>query len=252
MNSATDTENFNPDTDFWKGGGGIYNGEGAVLTLLNSTVSGNSSVKMDGGGIYGFPGSTASIVNSTIDNNTAGNVGGGLRMLGNATIENSTISGNEALAWYGGAFFLTDGVIDVINSSIIGNISPSWAPEAIFVGTFGPPSATLNLANSIVANATGGCFLAPWGAGAVAINSGGHNIGSDNTCNLTAAGDQPNTDPLVGALADNGGPTLTHALLAGSPAIDAGDGSLCPPADQRGVPRPQGAGCDIGSFEFEP
>ena len=156
------------------------------------------------------------------------------------------------LGWYGGAFFLTDGVIDVVNSSIIGYVSPPWAPEAIFVGTFGPPSATLNLTNSIVANATGDCFLAPWGAGAVAINSGGHNIGSDSTCNLTAAGDQPDTDPMVDVLADNGGPTLTHALLAGSPAIDAGDDSLCPATDQRGVSRPLGAHCDIGSFEFVP
>jgi beta-glucanase (GH16 family) len=252
INNTTDTESFNPDTDFWKGGGGIYNGGNAVLNLLNSTVSSNTSVKMDGGGIYGFPGSTATIVNSTINNNTAGNVGGGLRMLGNATIENSTISANEALGWYGGAFFLTDGVIDVLNSSIVGNISPPWAPEAIFVGTFGPPSATLNLTNSIVANATGGCFLAPWGAGAVAINSLGHNIGRDDTCFLTAAGDQQNTNPLVGPLAANGGPTLTHALLAGSPAIDAGDDSACPATDQRGVARPQGASCDIGSFELEP
>jgi hypothetical protein len=52
-------------------------------------------------------------------------------------------------------------------------------------------------------------------------------------------------------LADNGGPTLTHALLAGSPAIDAADAAVCPATDQRGVARPQGSACDVGSFEFE-
>jgi hypothetical protein len=64
-------------------------------------------------------------------------------------------------------------------------------------------------------------------------------------------GDQPSTDPLVGPLADNGGPTLTHALLEGSPAIDAGDDSVCPAVDQRGIARPQGAACDVGSYEQE-
>ena len=54
---------------------------------------------------------------------------------------------------------------------------------------------------------------------------------------------------LTGPLAENGGPTLTHALLAGSPAINAGDDSACPATDQRGVARPQGPHCDIGSVE---
>jgi beta-glucanase (GH16 family) len=249
-NNVADTDSFDPNTDFWKGGGGIYNGGGASLSLVDSTVSGNSTTLMDGGGIYGFQGSTANIVNSTLSGNTAGNTGGGMRMLGNASIVNSTISGNEALAWYGGALFLTDGVMDLVNSTIADNVSPLGAPEVIFVGTFGPANATLMLTNSIVANATGGCFIAPWGSGAVDITSGGHNIGSDDTCNLTAPGDMPNIDPMVGPLANNGGPTLTHALLAGSPAIDAGDDSVCPATDQRGVARD--AACDIGSYEFVP
>jgi hypothetical protein len=248
--NVADTDSFDPNTDFWKGGGGIYNGGGATLSLVDSTLSGNRTTSMDGGGLYGFQGSTATIARSTISGNQAGNTGGGMRMLGDATIENSTLSGNQSLGWYGGAIFLTDGVMDVLNSTIVGNIGPDWAASAIFVGTFGPANATLTFTNSIVAhNQWFGCFVAPWGSGTVTLASGGHNIGSDDSCNMTATGDQVFVDPMVGPLADNGGPTWTHALQTGSPAIDAGDDSLCPATDQRGVARPQGAACDIGAYE---
>jgi hypothetical protein len=72
---------------------------------------------------------------------------------------------------------------------------------------------------------------------------------TDATCS-PGASDLVVADPLLGSLADNGGPTLTHALLAGSPAIDAGDNAVCPATDQRGVARD--AACDIGSFEYVP
>ena len=83
---------------------------------------------------------------------------------------------------------------------------------------------------------------------------GGDTIG----CSFTpATGDLVNVDPMLGLLQDNGGPTLTHAILADSPAIDSGNpavpgigGAACPQTDQRGVLRPQGAACDIGAFEF--
>ena len=83
------------------------------------------------------------------------------------------------------------------------------------------------------------------------MTSQGHNLDSDNTCNLSSVGDLPNTDPLLGPLQDNGGPTETHALLPESPAIDAGDNAACPSTDQRGIIRPQGSACDIGAFELE-
>ena len=86
--------------------------------------------------------------------------------------------------------------------------------------------------------ALGGSIVSAW-----------HNLVGDSSCGFGATGDQQNTDPLLGPLADNGGPTLTHALLAGSPAIDAGGTTL--PGDQRGVPRPQGTVDDIGAFEAE-
>jgi uncharacterized repeat protein (TIGR01451 family) len=88
----------------------------------------------------------------------------------------------------------------------------------------------------------------------VRVVSHGDSISSDNTCNFTGAGDRNNTNPLLGPLANNGGSTFTHALLPGSPAIDAVTHSACPPpsTDQRGITRPQGTACDIGAYEAPP
>jgi hypothetical protein len=83
------------------------------------------------------------------------------------------------------------------------------------------------------------------------IVSGGHNLDRDGTCSLAATGDQPHTDPLLGPLQDNRGPTWIHALLPGSPAVNAGTNPDCPATDQRGITRPQGPPCDIGAFEFD-
>jgi hypothetical protein len=81
---------------------------------------------------------------------------------------------------------------------------------------------------------------------------GGHNLCSDASANFTMPNSRNNVDPLLEELTDNGGPTPTMALRLGSPAIDAGDDSACPPSDQRGVPRPQGFACDIGAYELAP
>jgi hypothetical protein len=233
--------------DFWQGGGGIYSGDGASLTLVDSTVTGNTA-GWSGGGVYSFFNTSTTITRSTISNNVSNDVGGGLRLLGNADITNSTISGNVSTGWYGGAMFITDGVVNMVNSTVADNVSPAGAPAAVFVGTFTDASATLNLGNSIVAaNVTEGCFLAPWGSGPVAINSLGSNVFSDGTC-FPVGGDQIVVDALLGPLADNGGPTETQALLPGSPAIDTADNAVCPATDQRGVPRD--ATCDVGAYEF--
>jgi hypothetical protein len=118
--------------------------------------------------------------------------------------------------------------------------------------------ADLDLSNTIVAdNSPGNCPFEYYGA------SSGFNIDDDGSCGLTDPTDLPNTDPMLGALQDNGGPTFTHALLPGSPAINAipltdctydDDGDPDTPEvplaeDQRGVARPQGEGCDIGAYE---
>ncbi len=161
-------------------------------------------------------------------------MGGGIRSLGNMTLTNTTLSGNTSIAWYGGAAFHTDGVLELLNSTVTANVSPPSAPAALFVGTFTAAGATLRMTNTIIAGNTSGCFAGFFGSGPVVLASGGHNVASDGTCNLTAAGDQPGTDPLLGPLASNGGPTATHALLDGSPAIDAANAAVCPPTDQRG------------------
>jgi len=81
------------------------------------------------------------------------------------------------------------------------------------------------------------------------VVDGGHNLSSDDSCGFAAAGSVNNVDPRLGPLANNGGPTPTMALAPDSPALDAGDNAACPPLDQRGMPRPTGAACDIGAFE---
>jgi len=248
--SVTGNTTTTDSGDFWQGGAGIYNGEGSTLHLIDSTVSDNTS-GWSGGGVFSFFGTTTIIERSTISGNIAADVGGGLRLLGNAEIVNSSISGNRSDGWHGGALFLTDGAVDMTNTTVVGNASPVDT-AAVFVGTFGASSAQLNLGNSIVAdNPAAGCFLAQFGGGAVAINSLGNNVFTDATCYPIA------TDLIVGdagidALGDNGGPTRTHALLPGSPAIDSAAASACPAIDQRGVSRPSGAGCDAGAFELSP
>ena len=235
--------------DFWQGGGGIYNGDGATLNLVDSSVTDNQAA-WSGGGVYSFFHTTTSIVRSTISGNVSNDVGGGIRSLGNMTITNSTISGNRSTGWHGGAIFQTDGDITIINSTIANNIGPDWAPSAFFIGQFGGGFVpTLTLTNSVI---TGNQWYAceRFASGTAAnVVSGGNNLIQDGSCSPVAS-DQINSAAQIGPLANNGGPTWTHALLAGSPAIDAGNDATCPATDQRGVNRPQGTHCDIGSYEY--
>ncbi len=231
------------------GGGGIYNADSSTLNLTDSTVSDNSSTNQPGGGIYGFFNSNVNITNSTVSGNFSGDVAGGLRMLSNANIVNSTFSGNISTAWHGGGIFHTDGNLTVLNSTFTGNIAPAGTASGILVATFGAP-ASMTLTNSVMEGNGGAFACAIEGGGAATITSGGFNVISDGSCNPIAS-DQSFTDALLGPLADNGGPTLTHALLAGSAAIDMANAAVCPATDQRGVLRPQGAGCDVGSFEYD-
>jgi len=234
--------------DFWQGGGGIYSGGGATLNLIDSSVT-NNQARWSGGGIYSFFNTTTTILRSTISGNISNDVGGGIRSLGNMTITNSTISGNTATGWHGGAIFHTDGVMEILNSTIANNIGPDWAPSAIFLGEWGAVVPVLRLTNTLI---TGNHWYACEqyaSGGTVSLISGGNNLVQDATCNPVGS-DLIIWDAMIASLADNGGPTYTHALLTGSPAIDAANDALCPATDQRGVSRPQGAHCDIGSYEY--
>jgi hypothetical protein len=196
------------------GGGGIYNA--GTLTLNKSAVYGNQTTGIGadlGGGIYNESG-IATINNSTVSSNLAG-LGGGILNFSTLILNNSTVASNGAFSNIGG--ILDSGSSMAMKNTIVANNQPN-------------DCSTSNLT-----------FV-----------SSGHNLDSDGTCLLTAAGDLSGVNPLLGILDDNGGPTGTHALLAGSPAIDAGSGDCPPPAtDQRGVARPQGTACDIGAYEAE-
>ncbi|GAB2691825.1 hypothetical protein GCM10027194_27830 [Thalassiella azotivora] len=230
--------------DFWQGGGAVYNGEGASLRLVDSTVSGNTS-GWAGGGVYAFLGSTTVVERSTLSGNTAADVGGGLRSLGTTSVVNSTVSGNTATAWHGGGIFHTDGALTVSSSTVVGNVAPAGTASGLVVASFGAP-ADLTLSSSIV-EGVGGAVACAVEGGAATLTSTGSNVVGDASC-APVDGDLTGTSAGVGPLADHGGPTPTHALPPGSPAVDAGDPARCPPVDQRGRPRADGA-CDTGSYE---
>jgi hypothetical protein len=259
------------------GGGGLANK--GTLTLTNSTISGNSGTHSSGGGLINY--GTLTLTNSTVSGNSAGN-GGGLDNLGTLTLTNSTVSGNSVTndgggglnsrygtliltnstvsgnsAGYFGGGFHNDGTLTLTNSTISGN-SAALGGGGLYNGLVRHPSyrGEIRLTNSIVANnpVGGDCENVN---GAVLI-SDGSNLDSDGSCLLTSPTDLPSKDPLLGPLQNNGGPTLTHALLPGSPAIDAipwgahGCGTTII-SDQRWQARPQAAGgrCDIGAYEVE-
>ena len=224
-------------------GGAIYNQVGGVLTIATTTISGNSGGK--GGGMIN--GGTFTIANSTINDNIASCCGGGIENEGTGDITNSTISGNDADS-DGGIVHYGPSKLTVTNSTISNN-------TANFAGGIRRHSGTLELNSTIIAGNI--ASIGPDCRGV--LTSLGHNlIGTSDGCSFTpASGDLVNVDPKLGPLQDNGGPTLTHALLPGSPAIDAGDDSVLGPphnltTDQRGEPRRQGAHVDIGAYEFEP
>ena len=218
---------------------GIY--KGGTLTLTNSMVSSNRA-SGQAGGIHNT--GTLTLISSTVSRNTAGSDSGGISNIGTLILTNSTISGNSATN--GGGIYnrYENNTVTLTNSTV------SWNSATDGAGIYNE-GGTVNMKNSIVAESTFGqdCF----GIGTTV--SLGYNLDSDGTCNLTEPTDLPNTAPLLGPLQNNGGPTLTHAMQSGSPAIDAGsctdiDGNPVR-NDQRGVPRPQHPTCDIGAFELE-
>ncbi len=229
-------------------GGGIRNGSDATLTVIDSTITGNNSDQF-GGGIYSSTNYAVNITGSTIKANTAANRGGGIYNTGNSmTVSNSTISGNVAGTSGGGVhntWKLTLG-----NVTITGNTAGTGG--ALYNEFAG---AEVTVGNSILANS-----VSP--AADCANNSGtitdrGHNlIEAQSGCGFTNGvnGNIVGLDPNLGPLANNGGPTQTHALLLTSIAVNAGDNALANllTTDQRGAgfPRINGGTVDMGAYEL--
>lgn len=227
-------------------GGGIVNLE--TMSLTNSSVRNNVSVGGSGGGIVN--GGDLSVEASTISGNRAtGFAGGGIMDFSGITLVNSTVSGNSASAFGGGLWLDSQAVLTHV--TITGN-------EAFQGGGLYSESAGVMLTGTMIA-ANSAAHAGPDCSGAPA--SAGHNLlGTDDGCTLTPIDPTdvigtPGTpiDPRLGPLAHNGGPTATHAVLPGSPAVDAIPSVVCAVTeDQRGTSRPQNTHCDIGAFEAEP
>jgi hypothetical protein len=245
-------------------GGGIFNN--GTLFVDSAQVTGNTAIGDamfggQGGGIF-HNGTAMTVTNSNVSGNVAdgsagatfsGGQGGGIFANDPYTLSNVTVAGNEAKPapgasfpdGQGGGIFAND-VGTLTNVTIAGNVSSGAADNAAG-GIFINDETTFT--NSIMArNTVGGaendCLVND------TVHDGGHNLEGASDCGLTGAGDLHNADPLLGALANNGGESDTRALGIGSPAIDTADAAACPATDQRGIARPQGAGCDIGAFEL--
>ena len=252
-------------------GGGLSLVGVSTLLMTDSTISGNTAVSSgststNGGGIYASNSGNATLTRSTVSDNTAGGSsasgsgqGGGVYADGtNVKLENTTVSGNTA---ENGTQFGADGrgggihtssTVTLANATIANNQAGRGG------GVFGASGSTITLRNTIVAANSASVATNNFAA---TPTSQGYNLLGENPGGL-AATDIVNSNPLLGPLANNGGPTQTHALQSGSPAIDAanpatpGSGSpACEATDQRGETRPQDgdgdstARCDIGAFE---
>jgi CSLREA domain-containing protein len=238
-------------------GGAIYSY--GILTINNSTIRNNTASGNAGGGIYSE--GKLTILNSTLYGNTAQSKGGAIAhsvaplALYNTTIQGNTVTRTGSI-YYGGGGIALDMYYDtsttaIVNSTIANN--SGFSGNNIWVYGQAPV-----LQNTIVSNGSGGTncrivypYIAP-------VTNGGNNLQyPDTSCNSAI----PVSDPLLGSLADNGGSTWTMALLTGSPAIDAGNDTICAASpinnqDQRGLERPfdgdssGSALCDIGAYEL--
>jgi CSLREA domain-containing protein len=268
------------------GGGGVSNGTGATSTFVDSTVTGNVAAA-SGGGVRNGSSAVSIFVDTTVSGNTTNVSGGGISNDGATNLSNSTVSGNISANDGGGVFNSSLATTTIVNSTISGNranlsgggvyggatglnnvtVSANAADtDANGLGDGGGVAGTaLTSRNSIIggnldsspapAIVSPDCqgTLTSQGYNIISINSGC--TGSPGPGDKIGAAGSP-VSPGLAPLADNGGPTLTHALISaspahnsGSPAQPGGPGDACAATDQRGVPRPQGGRCEIGAFE---
>ncbi len=251
------------------GGGGVYNAGWLTFTasaLLSNTVllgailnteNGSAFIRQSlitGNGVIGPYSGGIGLVNTSVGGAMVvegsaiyGNLGYGVTNSGVLTMTNSTVSSNIAISTTDGYGLLSS----LSGQTFLNNVTIA-ANQGLGISQFGDPVV---IQNSVVAENLGGDCSGT-------LNSQGHNlIQSTIGCVITgtAMGDLYGLDSLLGPLQDNGGSTLTHALLPGSPAIDTGNpalpgsgGETCEATDQRGITRPLGAACDMGAYERDP
>jgi hypothetical protein len=254
--------------------GGYYRiftvGRGATVSISGLTIT-NGNAGDDGGGIFIYPTGTLTLNNATVSHNHAEHSGAGISNNGTLTLNNATVSSNDAYSLSGeyggpggGIFNFDSGTVTLNNSTVSGN--SSWEGEGGGIASYG----TLRLNNSTV---SGNSTFFNNGGGGIAggtvtarntiiagntaptapdlsgrLGSLGHNlIGNTSGGSGFAPTDLLDIDPVLGPLQDNGGPTRTMALLAGSPALNAGDSDQLGVADQRGVVR--SGGVNIGAYQ---
>ena len=250
-------------------GGGIFNSAGADLTIRRSTVIGNTanSASDAGGGVLAS--GNLVVEDSTITGNASPfGSGGALNLTAGASarVERTLISANQSRD--DGVLYTTT-PLELRDSTISGNTSTNSGAAGMradsstasgteldrvtFANNTGAfnsdlivsSSTTITIRASIFASPGVSCFdFSTPGA----ITSLGFNLEDANDCGFDQATDRPNTNPVLAPLSNNGGPSATHALLPGSPAIDLLTGA-CAGTDQRGTARPQGPACDSGAFE---
>jgi hypothetical protein len=236
-------------------GGGIYNG--GEMTIMNSTVSQNRVLGLFGGGFGGgiYSSGWMLLINTTVSSNTAngvgGGFGGGIYSSGWMLLINTTVSSNTANGVGGGIY--SWGWMSLTNTTVANNLADS--ADAIYIGTgwaVNEGAAYLEVARTVI---HGNCGKDTEAGPSVTWVSLDYNIESPgDTCGFDQATDQVDVSAAALALeplADNGGPTETHALLPGSVAIDVIPADMCEVyEDQRGFPRD--SMCDVGAFEVQP
>ena len=229
------------------GGGGIHiaGSGGAQLTLTHSSVSGNTARGGAGGGGIANYGDVLTLAHSTVAHNAAGTDGAGINSAGAVTLTNSTVSGNTSGRIGGGIYYWGHEALTLTNSTMSGNTAVDGDAIASRAGRIVESKATI---------IDGDCSVI--GGGDAMWVSSVYNLESPgDTCGFDQATDQVNITSAqlnLGPLANNGGPTMTHALLRGSVAINRIPEVMCQlDADQRGEPRPEPGGrlCDVGAYE---
>ena len=248
------------------GGGGGAGGSSTYIGYLSFSPfggAGGNGGGGEGGTVYTYNSGVSTLVNCTLAFNvaqggpggTGGNAGTGWYSPHGALIGFVGGMGGRGGAAYGG--LAGPGALAVTNGTLAMNSGAAGPGGAGGAGSQGSPNGGMGASGAAYGGLQQGALVntllatnLPGLSGSNAVVDLGHNLSSDTNYAFVAPGSLNNVDPKLGPLANNGGPTLTMALLPGSPAIDAGDSLSAPTTDQRNHPRPVGPAADIGAYEY--